>query len=273
MAVDFLKMAGDGVTHNERAAQLRYMTDDKGELILDDAGEKVPRLTYDLRKYATDPAGPVQAKETVVLFWTPAQLVKEILEAEKKAGVIVSPQEKKKLNKGAASAPKKEDKDMPKMNIKKGNIGAKLGGGGGIRLPATSKKVETTDEDAPAPASDSNGFRSGGPKKAQGKGNGEAPEAQAVSPEQLMKAMAPIIQDAVDAALAKALDPILGALEVVKDTTLAAVKENQDVVIGGITVLHDVLAPGVTGDDERTLIDKGADILAYLEGDDQGNEG
>jgi hypothetical protein len=266
------------------------MTDDAGNLLLDDNEEKIPRLSYDLRKYATDPNGPVQAKETVVLFWTPAQLVKEILDAEKEAGIIVSPQEKKKLEKGAGSAQNKED-NVPKMNIKKGSIG---GGAkpAGIRFPATGKKVEAAEEatetdEAPADeGGDSNGFRAkrggGGPKLSGGKGkgggkaksgNGEAaPSSPGLTAEQLVEAFGPIMAEVAEEAANKAVAAYAQGLDDMKNAILTAVKENQDVVIGGITVLHDVLAPVVTGDDERQLIAQGADILVYLEGD-EGNGG
>jgi hypothetical protein len=303
VAVDFARMAGKGVTYTERAAQLRYMTNDNGELLLDDNGQKIPRLTYELRKYATDPNGPVKAKETVVLFWTPAQLVKEILEAEKNSGTVISPGDKKKLEKGSESAQKEANVGL--VNIRRAGIGAGIGAGDkqvSFRIPATNRKVNVKDDRAEAAANDddptpdlpideapsneeaqadTNGYRAPGPKVRRTPNKAKpasAPEPQAaavpasLTPGQLMEAFGPVMQQIAEEAAKSAVAAYAKEQESQKNAILAAVKENQDVIIGGLTVLHDVLAPTILDDPDRLLIKKGADILAYFE-DDGGNEG
>lgn len=75
-------------TAEEREQQLRFETDEHGSLRIDEAGRSVPRLSFVLRRYALDPAGPVRADPTVTIFWTPDQLIRQIIAAEVGAGVV-----------------------------------------------------------------------------------------------------------------------------------------------------------------------------------------
>lgn len=278
VTVDFLKMAGDGVTHSERAAQLRYETDEKGEILLDEEGNKRPRLSYDLRKYATDPKGPIKAKETQVLFWTQSQLVNEILAAEKQAGVIVTPQEKKKLTKGAASgAPNKTKEDnVGKIQVKRtGGISlpGKSGGAAGIRFPITNKQVDDPEPEEPEapeePQEEVQEVQETKKPKPKPRGGGKTPSkaaaaAPALDAKELAMAMLPVIQEELQKGLEALNEELRGQIESAKAEIMKSLEESQSMSTAAVTILHDVLAPVVTGEADRQLLPDN-DIFLYLQ--------
>jgi len=249
---DIRGIAGDMIAYKAREEQLRYLTDDDGNFILDTHDQKIPRETFWLREYATDPEGPIGADKDVVWFWSRKQLIDAILKAEKESGIVTSASEMKKAeraqNKVAPKAtPKKEAPKMKKINIRrggklaastedsgdeKGTKGPKAGGArGGAKLgrPATAKAP--VEETAQEPA---------------------AVEAAEVDLGPVMEQMQQL-QEQVQALSAQ--------LEEVKETAVATTKLH-------CALLHDVLLQVLTETDENNLAEKGADLEAYMDGSD-----
>jgi hypothetical protein len=275
LEVDFLAMVGDGITYNTRRDQLRFITNEDGsEFELDDRGEKKPRGSFALRKYATDENGPVKADAERVAFMSNADLVKLILEAEKEAGIVIPANEMKKQKKAAAATeapPPKEAKTMGKISIR-GNKGGgvtlpnKAGGGTKTAAPATKKKVDT--------------------------GNGEEaaaePASGAPSADIDMGAIAGLISEEVGKAVADQTKALKKELKGAVTAIESAVAELRTAMTKQHTVQHDVIlqhvyqalaalqseqALGEVNLDEVQLLPQGYDIEAYdTEGGDASGE-
>ena len=271
LEVDFLSMIGDGITYKARRDQLRFITTEDGaEFILDSREEKKPRGSYPLRKYATDASGPVQATDERVALMTTPDLIKLILEAEKAAGLVIPANEMKKQKKAATEStvkPTKEVRKMGKISIRKGSkpttLPNKVAGGSKAAKPATSKKVDTgNDEAAPEDA------------------------APAVGGEMDVSAFVAAVVEEVAKLNADQLKAIKKDLKGVVNSVEGAVSELRAAMTKQHTVQHDVLLQHIyttlgtlnealaeTNLDEVQLLPQGYDIEAYdaePEGDQSG---
>lgn len=257
---DFAGMLYDGISVSERESQLRYETDDDGNLLADDDGKSIPRGTFPLRKYITDPKGPIQNVPDVVMFWTTSDLIRAILRKEKELGwVITDGMAKKQKQKGskvptkATRTPrKKEEKaSMPRKRIvlRRGKDGDGNGGDGGkTDKPATNKRrKKTTTEDTGS--------------------NGDATTDG--------------LEEAVEAALKRQLAPFKKALEKLGKLVEEKTSELDDRLATGLTILHDVLvqklneAEGVKDPRHENLMTATTDddIFSYLDDGDGGGGG
>jgi len=111
---DFAGMLWEGMTSAERDDQLRYETNENGSVTIDEDGNKRPRSTLVLRKFACDPESHIQLDHSVGMFWSTDQVIKHILAVEVEQGLLIrakkSKQEKQEPVKPAAKAAQKETK-------------------------------------------------------------------------------------------------------------------------------------------------------------------
>lgn len=153
----------EGMTRSEREEQLRYTTDEDGNVQLTEDGEKLIRDSFSLRKYAIDPEGPVGESPDRTMFWSTDQLITAILDAEVAAELIVDDKKSKKKKTSGAKSAKKEE-TMAKVSLRGGPKGKKAPGKNNVgkaaaksktAKPATGgkkSKVEGLDEETPAVA-------------------------------------------------------------------------------------------------------------------------
>lgn len=143
---DFGGMLLQGMMSAEREQQLRYETDEDGQIILEDLGKgetiQRPRPTYQLRKFACDPEGYVQLDHSAGMFWTQDQLIRFILKTEVEQDLITKSKKSKSTEKG--TKPKTEKKNMPagrKVLTRKTKAGAATKGPkvGGSKSSKVSK--------------------------------------------------------------------------------------------------------------------------------------
>lgn len=133
---DFIGMIRPGMTPTERTEQLKYETDDNGNVFID-PDLKGPRIrsSFAIRKYAMDPDGPAKLPKAMATFLKPDELIKLLLKAEKDAGWIQKGKRTKAGN--------EEDTSMGKPIVISNRSKA-------TKVPA--KEVEAEDE-APKKAS------------------------------------------------------------------------------------------------------------------------
>lgn len=224
---DFINMITEGMTLDEREHQLRFEETE---------GEPLPRNSFPLRKYASDPEGPLAKPTDVVMFWSVKQLIQAILKAEFEAGWITKPKVTRR---------KKEDMATKKITIRKptsvkskgkaSKVPAKAGGK--VGQPATRKKVIPQEVEESGESSE--GI--------------EAIISAALHP--LMQAVAELKKGQVG--IANQLK------EVGNDATTA------------VTALHDVVIKLLVEDEdeqsEMSLLHQGMTVLDYA-GDNEGNE-
>lgn len=228
---DFIDMIYEGMTVDEREHQLRFEESPNGN--------PLPRNSFPLRKYASDPEGPLAKSVDVVMFWSVDQLVKSILKAELEAGWITKPKKTRKKEDMATSR-KITIRKPTSAKGKSSKVPAKALGGK-VSKPATKKKKVVSKDN----------------------GVSEVPTA-AVGPditEALVEALLPISQAIADLKAGQA--QLGGQLDSVRDDTVTSV-----------TVLHDVIIKlqGLeeTEEQEMSLIHQGMNIMNYT--DTEGNE-
>lgn len=280
---DFQSMLQKGVTYKEREAQLRYETDEEGNLLTDPTGAKTPRGSRALRKYITDPDGPVRLQNRVVLDWSPKKLIDEILKAEKEQGLLLSPQEKRKQLADEDGESSGEENDMAKVTTatRRVNVRSKDGGstpskaktGGGVRAsgatagrrPATARTVK------PAQAAE--------PEVEPEAIEEEMVEEQVVEEQvvaaaeidydlladKVVEALGPVVEEKVEKAKAEIIEELGAGVEATVGATL-----------GHLNILHDLLCSYFEID--NTVLDKPdlqngiADLVdAPDEGEPEGN--
>lgn len=88
---DFAGLLREGMSVPEREEQLRYETDDNGNVVLDESGKPFYRPGYQLKQFVTTEGSHVQLGFSIVWFWTTNQLIDHILKAEVEQGLIVKP--------------------------------------------------------------------------------------------------------------------------------------------------------------------------------------
>lgn len=167
---DFAGMLRQGMMSADREEQLRYETDDEGNVILEDLGNgetlKRPRPTYQLRKFACDPEGYIQLDHSAGMFQTQDWLIKHILKIEINNGLITRSKRTKTTAPEEAEPEQEETEDMAagrKVLTRKGKgVGASTGPktvgpkgpkAGGAKVGKPPKKAEATrdagDDGAP----------------------------------------------------------------------------------------------------------------------------
>lgn len=165
---DFAGMLWEGMTTADRDEQLRYETDESHNVTVDDDGNKRPRSTLVLRKFACDPEGHIQLDHSVGMFWTTEQVIKHILAVEVEQELITKAKKPKKGKQGqtepAAAAAPKETKMAgkrvlitPKGKAAGASAGPKVGGpkAGGAKVakpPARKGATQAPAEEEPAAA-------------------------------------------------------------------------------------------------------------------------
>lgn len=239
---DFASMLREGMTTEEREAQLRYETDPEGNVLVDEQGKGRPRAQYVISKFATDPGQHIQLDHSAGMFYTLDAVVKFILDKEVELGYLVKSKKPKKENQpaGPKGPAAKQETSMPIE-------GRKI-------IRPTSKAAE-----APAAAAPK-----GGPvglPKAPGKvapppkrPATQAETAQAAAPAASIdiRELIPDIQVAVGQAVS-------AAIEELKKELLGAIQASRNDSIDAITILHDLAAQtGGTfrGEDGSVLPDK-----------------
>jgi hypothetical protein len=171
---DFAGMLQEGMMSADREEQLRYETDDDGNVILEDLGKgesiKRPRPTYQLRKFACDPEGYIQLDHSEGMFETQDWLVKHILKIEIEQGFITK--SKRTKTTAPTRAKPEETEDMPagrkvltrrgnKGGVSKGPKGPKAGGSKSGRVAKPPKKPGATrdaGDEAPTSLPDASSF-------------------------------------------------------------------------------------------------------------------
>lgn len=285
---DFRAMVREGMTVADRAEQLRYETDAEGNVLEGEEGQKTIRSAFPLRKYASDPSGPVAKPNRTVMFMPPDQLIDVIVKAEVEAGLVVKLTGTKKTKQATPSKAlaERKDEEQPMAETKRITLrkpvsgGATASGGGGktvaapangggkVASPATGKKRAVAGGGGAVAKTETNGKpASTVPAKAQGEGKAAAAPSGDVT-----KALAPILKklDGIE----KKLDEVVSGLEAVQ-------AKNTE----GITILHDVLMQKINNvfmglvalaqgneievpenPDENSLLEDGNDINWYVEG-------
>lgn len=257
---DFKEMAGDVIAYKAREEQLRYRTDDDGNFILDGKGQKILRDSHWLRDYAIKELG---ADQDVVWFWESKQLIDWVLKQEKEAGIVVTADQKRKIDKQKI----KEEPKMPRT----------------VNLRRPGAPAPKTDAGAAAPKKAAAGPKLARPAtgKTKDAGNGEsAPKTKKAAPEAVAAEvdLSPVlaelkaIREALEglpAEVDKRVDKRLNEMgNVIEEMLGNAAQHTED----GQTVLHDVLMQTITGSDENSLLAQGYTIHAYMQQGEEGGE-
>ena len=172
---DFAGMLVEGMMSADREEQLRYETDEHGNVIPEDLGNgetmKRPRPTYQLRKFACDPEGYIQLDQSAGMFQTQDWLIKHILKIEIDNGLInrskrtktmapkleAEPQEKENMAAGRKVLTRRGAKagaeKGPKPPVKTEAKGPKAGGVGGAKVGKPPKRSVAPQSGGKAPTS------------------------------------------------------------------------------------------------------------------------
>ena len=138
---DFAGMIIEGMTVEERIDQLMFETDDDGNLIEDETGNKIPRGELSVRKYASDPEGPVGSPGCHTLGHDDFnRVLDELIKAERKLYGLTGRKASKKKKKAAAKKVT-EEKETTKMAVKP-RITLRKRGGGPVKADKTPSKVK-----------------------------------------------------------------------------------------------------------------------------------
>lgn len=163
---DLAGMLQKGMTTTEREEQLRYETDEDGNLVYDESGDELvkrPRPSYQLRKFACDLEGHIQLDHSVGMFWTTDQVVRHILATEVEQGSITKVKKTK-----AAKTEQQTETNMAKegrrvLINRGGSKGPKVGASRGapaegkVGKPPARKGAAAKNTPAEAPAGGNGG--------------------------------------------------------------------------------------------------------------------
>ena len=112
-APDLASIIRQGMTSEEREYQLRYQTDDSGEVVLAADNQPLARPAQEIRAFAVSPNFHIQMSKHMVWFNTLDLVLKHIIESELEQGLITK--SKRTPNKGV----KREEKhNMPVIHTK-----------------------------------------------------------------------------------------------------------------------------------------------------------
>jgi len=129
--VDLACIIRDGMTAEERREQLRYVTDDDGNVVLDDEDQPIPRNSHEYRFFAISPDFHVGLERATGLFWRAGQVLDYIVDKELELGLITKNRKggKTKAGKSARRETKKMGKSVTRRSVgkKKKKTGKKAG--------------------------------------------------------------------------------------------------------------------------------------------------
>jgi len=251
-SVDFESLIKEGMTTEERKDQLRFETDDAGDTKLDKDGNPKPRLTFTLRKYATDPEGPVREPPDKVLFWTAEQLITVIVKAELEEGLLIKSSKSKKSKASKTSTKKKEESDMAAKKVKrrvivrgkgKGAVPRKAGGegaeekGGKVASPPTGKRKRRSKK-----------AKEAAEEKPQVE---ETTEAPAFDVEALKEEIVGDLKMHIDKKLEEAVNAIEANLDAFRQRNSENLTSLHDVLLGFVNDKMNELVIQIAGTDEE----------------------
>jgi hypothetical protein len=288
-----------GLTIAEREDQLRYQTDDDGNLVLNEDDAKIPRGCLPVRRYAADPDGPVAERiaeahkiplervDNIVRFWKTSEAITAIVNAEHDAGLII----KKTGKKSAPTKAKSKEKvqKMPpkkKLLVTRNSKKKKTGSPSGPQKkgPATSKKTTSTKKKAGKKA----------PAKAKGGDDeGSASGGESIDFSEVLAKLGEVLkrQDALEAKLAEAVETLDDQIQTCNTLVHDATMQKLNEVAGALGMAlgeiseeapaHIWEAIPVEGDelkpDAQNLMSgpdgERSSILLYLEDIDEDDEG
>jgi hypothetical protein len=255
---DLQRIIREGMKAGEREQQLRFLTDEEGEVVLDDHNNPVPRPTLQLRNFAVSPDYHVQLPKDTAWFWNVKQVVDHILKTEVEQGLIV-----------------KDSRSKSTTNTERKTMGGKrviLRGGSGKKGGAPAK----ASKDKPSITRPS---KSGGKK-----GNGKAPAGlpkgddsgqSTMDVSAIANAIAEEVTGRVVEAVMKNVSEKFAEVE-------SAIAEARQSGIEAASILHDVFVQVFNVVDEQVdglslptfeeCFDKDDKIFCYLSSeDDSGN--
>lgn len=273
--IDFKSMLRPGITFAEREHQLRYETDEHGNILPDDVCGKRPRSALQLRKYAQE-LGLTQGQS---LGMTVEQVIKFLMSTEAEQGLVVK--EKKSAKKGPELA--QEEKPMAegkrillprKRSEAPAQAPAQEEAAKGPEMVASARPQLTSKIGRP-------------PSRPKVEAQEEAP-TQAMAPTgdlsaELAKFLLPEIQvrvaEVVEAKLAETVNRIVASLTKEVQKAVESVADNQSKesgkVLDGLTAIHDLMAVNGliqwvdqdTGDKSPLdpLLPEGKNITIYIQ--------
>jgi hypothetical protein len=255
LTTDFQALLAQGVTYREREEQLQFQTHEDGSFRTDVNGNKVPRTTLELKKYAEELGVDLRS----ALFWTAKQVRDWVLKTEKDQGYILTPQQKKKLNKDQPEEP------MPRVATTNSRVA--------VRRGAPAKAKDAAKGNGKAEAAPAKGGKVAKPATAKRRGAGKAaakPKDEAAAPP------AEAVAAAVD------LTPIMEAIQELRADFAALresaiTREDLDALyednIKALTIFHDAFVPNLFPDEEGNpnedyyLMPAGHTIMDLVDGD------
>jgi hypothetical protein len=262
---DFAGMLVEGMMSADREEQLRYETDEQGNVTPEDLGNgelvKRPRPTYQLRKFACDPEGYIQLDHSQGMFQTQDWLIKHILKIEIDNGLIT----RSKRTKTTAPKSEAEPQETEDMAVGRKVLTRRGGKGGAETGPAKGPK---------GPKAGGGGAKVGKPPKkaaASDIGEDERPTSLPKAPAIDMEALVEEIQVKVGETVARAVEEKFSELSEQVEAVRAQLMD-------AITIFHDFMCQ--TGgtmqyeeDGEVTPIDEMFDnedkILGHLSGGEE----
>lgn len=242
---DFANLIRDGMSVEERLEQLQYETEDDGTFAKDPEGNFIPRGQLSVRKYASDPEGPLalvgSTEVDTIAFLDFDKVLDRVIKAEKKLyglGGRMPGKNKKAAVKMAAqqkaAEPAKEKKKMaPKIMLRRP---------GARTTPSSDKTPSKVQEKVSTPATSK--------KKVTKKTAGKRKPAAAVTEEvqeQQDAASASVdmgaIQEMVQTEIAAAMKPLDEKLDAILATLGSGpgYRSIADTVVGAATAVHDAL--------------------------------
>lgn len=228
---DFAGMLVEGMMSADREEQLRYETDEQGNVTPEDLGNgelvKRPRPTYQLRKFACDPEGYIQLDHSAGMFQTQDWLIKHILKIEIDNNYIT----RSKRTKTTAPKPEAEPQETEDMAVGR-KVLTRRGGKGGTKGPAKGPKAGGKGPKA------GGGAKVGKPPKkaaaTRDAGEDEGPAALPEAPAIDMEALVEEIQVKVGETVARAVEEKFAELT----EQLEAARYQ---LMDAITIFHDFM--------------------------------
>ena len=229
---DFYGMLYEGIASSGRDTQLRYESDEAGNLLVetDSTGDEFYRARpdYQLKAYASDPEGPIKADRNKILFWTINEVIDLILRSEIEQGLVIKEKKVKQPAVNPAQLPPgaQESVEMSptaatagkRVRVNKAGPVAQAPAGGQRRVtgrpPPSATPPQAPARAAPPPARMPPPVAGARPPQA-GPGRVARPPAR-VGVRAPVPQQAPIDQP-VEAAASMDLGPVLAAIEAIMD--------------------------------------------------------
>ena len=281
---DLASIITEEMTVDQRREQLLHVTDDNGDVVLEEDGQPIVRPAYELRNFAVSGDYHVQLPRDVAVFRSTTQVVDDIIKKELELGLITKNSKpgkaKPKASKPAPKAKKAEEtrETMPgkkvivrnRKNQQADTPAQDEGGGGGgggrsISRPrrTAGPKAKTQEEAGPAHVE-------------------HAPPAADVGDlvPALVEAIVPAVTEQVGKMmtemLAAAVDDVIG-----KDKDFKGLRPTMLDLLKAITIQHDIIVQviedlnknieGLSLDGYNQMFSEPKMILSYIEQAEGGN--